>query len=288
MSLMIDRFWGHKGDNMQDLQGKLIRVRDKMEKMIDHPFLSHNIERPEIDEEKLLLLLSILDYAKLPTDDLENYSIATMLLQLALDTHENVTNAPMNEDNQRNIQLTVLAGTYYSGLFYQILAKKHEVHLIRKLAEGTEIINDQKILVYLKDVDGIEELMEGVKKIEASLLRKLTAYFQITNLDDIITNFLLIKRLLAEKKKFREACSSVVFDALRKLVFPKNDQSLMELSIEQKNHLVHICDRYIEFSKDLLRKAKDKIPFLNEDLERRFSSILEQHQPVAKSLAEEG
>lgn len=273
---------------MQNLQKKLDHVRDKIEGNINHPFLSQQIEAPVIDEDKLLMAVTVLDHVDMPFAQLENYATSTMLLQVALDTHEKVTNAMTGDRNHRNRQLTVLAGIYYSGLYYKLLSDQNEIDVIRVLAEGIETVNDHKIIVYQKEVDGIDKLMTSIMKIESSLLIKLTGYLRANVWDDIVSNFLFIKRLMFEKDQFRSGKSSVVFDALKKLSFPKQDHITKELSLEQQNFLLHICDRYIDYSIQLLIKAQSKVPLLNEMVAERIQFIMDQHQPVAKSFAEEG
>lgn len=273
---------------MQDLQLKLEYVKNKIEGKISHPFLAQHIDAPFIDDDKLLLLVSFLDYLDIPLNKIEHYAVPTMLLQVALDTHEKVTNEMIGVGNQQNRQLTVLAGTYYSGLYYKFLAEQNDIEVIRLLAEAVEIINDQKILVYQQEMDGIEKLMESMKNIESSLLRKLTTHLHANSWNDLISNLLFIKRLIFEKDQFIQSDSSVFFEALKKLIFPKHGNSLKDLSREQQNHLISICDKYINFSKQLLTKARSKLPLLNEAVDGRIDFFLNQHQPVAKSLVEEG
>ncbi|WP_449620214.1 heptaprenyl diphosphate synthase component 1 [Robertmurraya sp. Marseille-Q9965] len=273
---------------MQDLQKKCEYVREKIKGRISHPFLSQNIEAPIIDDDKLLLLVSFLDEKGMSLDEIEHYAVPTMLLQIALDTHEKVTNDMTGETNQKHRQLTVLAGIYYSGLYYKILAEQDDIEVIRLLAEGIEIINDQKIIVYEQEVTGIENLMESVKRIESSLYQKLINHIHAPGWNDLIANYMFIKRLILEKELFAQTKGSVVFDALKKLVFPKHEHSLRELSHEQKNYLILICDKYINFSKEQLIKAKRNLSILNEAVDEKIEDILHQHQLGAKSLVEEG
>jgi heptaprenyl diphosphate synthase len=279
---------GYKGDFMLNLQQKLEYVREKIEGKIHHPFLTQNIEAPIIDEDKLFFLVSFLDDLNVSIEDMENYVVPTMLLQIALDTHDKVTNDLSGDSNLKHRQLTVLAGVYYSGLYYKILADQDNIEVIRLLAEGIETINDQKIIVYQQELDGIEKLIECLKNIEASLHKKLVKHLHAKGWDDVITNFLLIKRLNKEREQFVKSHTSVVFEGLKKLVFPKHEHTLKELSHEQRNHLVFICDKYISFSKELLVKAKNKLPLLNEAVESKIEVVLNQHQIGVNSLVEEG
>jgi heptaprenyl diphosphate synthase len=239
-----------------DFQRKIADVKERIEERLLHPYMFQYINTPILDEDKLLLLISILDQCKLSNKELENYAITTMLLQVALDTHELVTNTSANNEVLKQRQLTVLAGVYYSGLYYKLLAECSDVHAIRMLAQAIKTINDKKIIVYQKDISEIDILMNNVKVIESSLINQFSDYFRLNGWPAIVENFLFIKRLSREKENFIQKKSSILFDALHTLIFPKHNGSLKELSPEQQNYLILICDRYIDFSKQLLEKAK--------------------------------
>lgn len=271
-----------------DIQRRIADIKEKIHEKLMHPYLFQNIKKPVIDEDKLLLLVSVMDDLKIPLEELENYTLTTMLLQVALDTHEQVTNSVLDEDNLKNRQLTVLAGVYYSGLYYKILAEYEDIKVIRMLAEGIKTINDQKIIVYQKDLDGLDKLMGSVKAIESSLIEQFTQYFKNDVWDEIVTNFLLIKRLIAEKEQFIQSKTSIVFEALKQVTFPKDKATLKELSLEQQNYLVLVCDRYIEFSKRVLEQGRKNMPKINDLLDYRITAILDQQKPMAKTFAEEG
>ncbi|XJZ26049.1 heptaprenyl diphosphate synthase component 1 [Bacillota bacterium Lsc_1132] len=276
---------------LQDIRKKLIEIKDQVEQKITHPYLAKFIQAPNIDEDKLLVLISIMDQLDLPYSQLKNYAVTTMLIQIALDTHENVTNSPVSEiekNSQTSRQLTVLAGDYYSGLYYKFLAETGDISLIKILAHGIKEVNENKISVYQKEFDGIENLMTNIKLIEGSLASKITAYFQMKNWDIVATNFLFVKRLLFEKKQYTQAGNSLVFEGLKRVVFPKNGSNLSDLSNEQSRYLVHICDRYIEFSKHIIEDGLKQLPEISQLLKSRIFSILNQHQPIAKTFVEEG
>lgn len=273
---------------MYDMRIILADVKEKIEEKVLHPYLLKFIDSPVIDEDKLLLLISILKEVNLQKDKAENYVLTTMLIQIALDTHELVKNDELEYDRLKNRQLTVLAGVYYSGLYYKILAELDDIVMIRTLAEGIKDVNEHKISLYQKVPKNVDCLMSCIKKIEASLFDKMTEHFEEDNWKELASNLLLIKRLMAEKKGFIEEGTSVVFEALKKLYFPKDEIELKDLSIQQKEYLLITCERYIDFSKVTINKCMKNLPFIDELLKQRIHFIINQHKPMAKTFVEEG
>lgn len=276
--------------SLQDLQSKLIRIKDQLDQKVSYPYLMDHITLPDIDEDKLLLLVSIMDQLNLSYRKIENYAIAAMLIQLALDTHELIQNASITEDDQINFrkrQLTILAADYYSGLYYQLLAEANDVHMIRILAEGIKDVNEHKISLYKENLEGTDNLFYSVKMVEYSIFERMTDYFQSPSWNDLISNFLLVKRLVNEKNSFLQDGTSVVFDALKKLIFKNSNQRLGELTLEQKKYLINVCDRYIDYSKHLIETSVSKLPSLNNLLHERIQKLLSK-QPLAKTCVEEG
>ncbi|MBS4191039.1 heptaprenyl diphosphate synthase component 1 [Bacillus sp. FJAT-49705] len=271
---------------MQDIKVKLADVKEQIEEKIRHPYLLKYIKSPIIDEDKLLLLISILEQVNLPEKKTMNYAITTMLIQIALDTHELVSNQKSDPNQFKHRQLTVLAGVYYSGLYYKILAELDDVNMIRSLATGIKEVNEQKISVYQKESENIDELMDSIKKIEYSLFDKLCTYLDDPNYCEFVSNLLLMKRLIAEKTLFLQGVSPVIFESLKKLLL--TDQMHTELSSEQKQLLVHTCDRYIDSSYENIQTCISNLPNMNDMLIQRVQTIINQHQPAENIFVEEG
>ncbi|MBO0958151.1 heptaprenyl diphosphate synthase component 1 [Neobacillus sp. MM2021_6] len=270
---------------MQDIRQKYTIIREQIEKRAYDSYLLAYIETPIIDEDKLLILISIMDRLELSFSEIKNYALSTMLIQIALDTHEHISNASKDEKSR---QLTVLAGDYFSGLYYKLLAESEDIMMIKSLSKGVKEVNENKIFIYHNKLEGIERLMTSIMRIESSLLTKLSDYFKVDFCNDFLAHLFLFKRLLHEKKQYFQSERSVLFESLKIMSFPGNEARLEELSSGQRNHLVQVCDHYLELSKQVIEKGLKQLPYLNDLLENRVSLLLKQFQPNAKSFVEEG
>ncbi|GKU81009.1 heptaprenyl diphosphate synthase component 1 [Niallia sp. NCCP-28] len=193
-------------------QSLIDQIKEKILQKISHTYLFQHIQKPVIDDERLLLILSILKEAKLSDKDIEKYTITTMLIQIALDTHELITNESQSKDLEKNRQLTVLAGDFYSGHYFQLLAEAEDIHMIKILAEAIKEINEQKIALYQKAAANIDELVKSIVIVEYALVDKLIAAFHMEAWKNLSSFLLLIKRLLKEKNTYNETGSSLVID----------------------------------------------------------------------------
>lgn len=262
---------------LQDICQTLSEIKEQIEDRVLHPYLLKYIQNPYIDEDKLLLLISLLDQLGLSAIQIQNYALTTMLIQIALDTHEHVSNNMIQKEEKFNLtnrQLTVLAGDYYSGLYYRILAYANDISMIKVLAHGIKEVNEHKILVYQKEFDEIEKLMTSMKNIESSLFANIIKYFEAYDWAEFVANLLLVKRLLNEKKQYVHDGSSPLFEALKTIFFKKNAGKSKELTNEQQGYLLNVCDHYIEFSKNIVQKGIQKLPPLNNLLKERVFSIV--------------
>src|SRR5690625_3679392 len=93
---------------------------------IKYSYIENHIQKPVIDREKVKLLTTLLNYSSLSKQLKKQYILSVMLVQVALDTHEQipVTSEGNWESPKEKLktQLFVLAGDYYSGMYYELLA----------------------------------------------------------------------------------------------------------------------------------------------------------------------
>ncbi|WP_223702050.1 heptaprenyl diphosphate synthase component 1 [Sutcliffiella deserti] len=276
---------------MSHIQIHISSIKEQLLEIISHPYLMKHIEFPVIDEDKLLLLYSALEPIELSNEKKEQYILSTMLVQIALDTHDLVTNAKLDKmktDNSKNRQLTVLAGDYYSGLHYRLLAYVDDIKMIKTLANSIKQVNEHKIAYYQKDFDGMDNLMDSIGKIESSLVYSVSQFFSDSTFKELTVNFLLLKRLISERKKFSVHKSSFLFDALTIISFSKSQLGKLEPSLDQEKHMLFLIDRYIEHIRKTIDQLATSVPNMNELLKTRIQELLYEVSFTTNTFVEEG
>jgi len=273
---------------LRDIDVKLSELRELIRGEVSHSYLLKYIQDPIVDEDKLLLLLTMLSDIRLDMTEVKNYVLPTMLVQIALDTHEYVTNAQVNTSlHMKNRQLTVLAGDYYSGLYYYFLARNDDVLMVRKLAEGIKDINEHKIILYRRDLDEMTELLNSVEIIEASLMRKMTDYFNVPLWNDFSSKFLLLKRLLKEKEIFIRRENSIFIEAMKD-IFIKSSTFSNEPVGDHETHLINVLDKHINLLKNHLIQQYSKHATFHSLLEEKVKRLFFIEDFPLKKFLEEG
>ncbi|WP_141523540.1 heptaprenyl diphosphate synthase component 1 [Bacillus toyonensis] len=210
---------------MCDIYGGYAGIKEKLMEKLRHPYFINYIEEPCIDEEKIALLYGALKSENLHIEQIEHYVVTIMLVQIALDTHERVSNKAGEEaiESHKRRQLTVLAGDYYSGLYYYLLSMNRDIVLIRALAEGIKKINEHKIMLYQKAHDKMDNIMESVVTIESALLQKTCDHFHLSHWKPFITYVLGKNRLQKECQLYADKQHSPVFQAVQEALGDKAD-----------------------------------------------------------------
>lgn len=286
--MQIDYFGETRVISLQDIQEIAISIKEQINKEYIHPYLAKHFQTPSIDDDKLLLLISVLDQLELSLGQIQNYAISMLLIQIALDIHDFVPN-----ENERNTdkssrtaqQLMVLAGDYYSGLYYKLLASSKDIAVVQAFARGIKKINEHKVSLFHQEFSDIESLFASIKTIESSLLIQITGLFNAGYWNETIESLLLVNRLIAERQKYIQTGTSILFSGIKAVMFP-NQQS--DFDNAQRQSLLSVCDRYIELSKQKLKDGIKKLPKMNELLRGRIMAVFSGHQPVGNNFVEEG
>lgn len=263
---------GNKGDVMaieELLESVKIRV---VEKTSNH-YLQKHIPNPILDEQKLLLTISVLLQANIKKQDIITYATTITLIQIALDTHELVTNEKMHKGNERNRQLTVLAGDLYSGQYYKILAEIEDFKMLKFLAEGIKEVNENKIFFYHHNANNIDQVIKSLKNIEGALIQKLVDYYQLDGWKAFVEESLFLHRIRKEKELFYQTSSSMVVETFFKY---ENNNHLISIN----NNKDTVLDKYIKETSSRVEELLESLPALQaeyrENVYRLFNVINKQ------------
>ncbi len=256
---------GNKGDVMaiqELLESVKIRV---VEKTANH-YLQKHIPNPNLDEQKLLLTISVLLQANIKKQDIITYATTITLIQIALDTHELVTNEKMHKGNERNRQLTVLAGDLYSGQYYKILAEIEDFKMLKFLAEGIKEVNENKIYFYHHNAKNIDQVIKSLKNIEGALIQKLVDFYHLDGWKALVEETVFLHRIRKEKELFYHTNTSMVVEAFCKY---ENNNHLMAL-----NNKDAVLDKYIKESSSRVEELLENLPALQAEFRENVCQLL--------------
>lgn len=267
---------------MQDIYVQMAKIKEMLHVKLTHPFLAKYIPSPVIDEDKLLLFYALFDQLDLPNEKKENYIITAMLVQIALDTHDEVsTSEHLKQEEFMQRQLIVLAGDYFSGLYYALLSEMQDIGMIRTLATAIKEINEHKIRLYEESATDFDSFVTSLCKVEAALFQHVSEYFHAGLFSKLSTKFLSYKRLSLEKNKYTAESLSL----MRNLEKKKKNAGTMEWT---GVYLKEFCNRYFDETVDLLESSFQQPSSLQKILLARLQSFKYNQDIRYTMLAEEG
>lgn len=247
------------------------RLKNRIEDKIKHAFLGKYIQKPNIDENKLFILSKIVPKDRFSSYmQRDTYIITTMLVQIALDTHDLVPADNNSEESKEYLltkQLHVLAGDYYSGLYYYLLSEAADFKFINCLANAIKEINERKMKLYYKEYNSYQEYIDLKTSIETMLIDNVSNFFENIQLTIVLKKWLMIKQLLAEKERIYEE-NQLLFTWLEeqqqgafRSYEEKLDQTINEVLLMLENELKRLPQQYSDFKSFFNRKTQHLIYF---------------------------
>lgn len=129
-------------------------IIEQIYKRSTHSYVEHYVDVPSMAENRLALLYLFLMEQGMTKERSMIFCTATGLVQLGLDIHEYVKNDyERTQSDERNRQLTVLAGDFYSARYYALLAEASEIEAIQVLSGAVQRVNEAKMRLYLAGKD---------------------------------------------------------------------------------------------------------------------------------------
>ncbi|ARK30301.1 heptaprenyl diphosphate synthase component 1 [Halalkalibacter krulwichiae] len=249
--------------SMSQFNDKVKEIKKSFYGLTEHRFLQKYVHEPHLDEDKVRFLYAMMQ-KRISTNEAKMFTISALLLQAALDMHDEVSLHPIHSDRLRkNRQLTVLAGDYYVGLYYYLLAEKKQLPMIRVFSQSIQEINEHKMNLMNTDNLSYEEIQNNAAQIESVLLQNMCDYFDEGNWKRVIKDFFYLKRLLGDKAKWFEGKTSPIMSSILK----DSDGKGSELkAIEAK--IEDVKDRLLANSKALKSFDRFVIEHVDELIKR--------------------
>ncbi|WP_159782851.1 heptaprenyl diphosphate synthase component 1 [Bacillus sp. N1-1] len=265
---------------------KIAGVRDMLQSRLSHSYLLRFIDFPVIDEEKLYVFYGMLEQAKLEHKRKQDTLLSIMLVQIALDTHDLISLEEIdNEGDRKNRQLTVLAGDYFSSMYYHLLSKWEDNELIRTLSEAIQEINEAKMSFYQTDYSAIEPVFDNLKEIESILVRKVAEHYGLTHWKSFGSQYFYMNRLLTERKQ--GIIQSGTF-MLQKIASTLISVKGAKLSTNQASKAKIVLDSYIAYAKKEMDQLLQQHSELHQLFQERFEYNWGMKGIQEKKMAEEG
>lgn len=262
--------------NFKNNKEELTQVMHAFYERINHPYVRKFIGLPTLDEDKVWVLTSMIKENNINKDHVNQYILIALLVQAALDTHETIsTNKLTCNESKKKRQLTVLAGDYYSSLYYFLLSELKDIQMINTLAKSIQEVNESKMNIYISNNSSVTNSIEDIKIIESSVLQKVADYLNLPSWKKIISEFFFLKRLANEKNE---------------ILGGMNSQSYLQPVINNNNpnKYIHLCDQYIEQSKQKLYKLCSNQMGVKDTLMMRVDEILGENSILKEKVVEEG
>ncbi|MBD0380595.1 heptaprenyl diphosphate synthase component 1 [Paenibacillus sedimenti] len=128
------------------------RIPEIAKQYTEYDMIQIHTDLPDFPELRSRLLFAFLNGNTKHSESSELYTLATSLVQLALDTHEmvNASNEIKEKKAARSRQLKVLAGDYFSSRFYYLLSQAGQIDMIKQLSGAICEVNRLKMNLYTK------------------------------------------------------------------------------------------------------------------------------------------
>lgn len=251
-------------------------MKEQLHVELSHPYVKKYIHHPCIDENRLLYMCSFLDTLSMEEEKKNSSVLSVMLVQTALDTHDLVStqNVSGNEGKLHERQLVVLAGDYYSGLYYYYLAQSSQLNLMKVIASAIKEINIAKIHIYNNRSTNPHDVMNSFLAAESSFVRCLCDYFEREEWKELLKHAAYLNGILKQLKSLQHKEPTLLLNYCKQIGM--NQEQIKEYLYSYTQQSVNIVRGY-------LRSEFAMNEFLREHLDELTSSL-----EVLKNVVGEG
>ncbi len=183
---------GEKFMNATIIEQQVSKLKNNIISQLHHRTLLQFTGQPIVEDDQLLYLMLPKINGEQWSQELDQAASAVAMISAALLGHEKIDE---QEATSKNQQLTVLAGDYYSGMYYTTLAAIPDVELIRLLSQAVAKICECRTAVYEPQQRSLKEWLEILRVIEAMATCQFMkrydfdCYIEIVELGSVLDRF---------------------------------------------------------------------------------------------------
>lgn len=212
---------------------------------VDHRYLKQFLGDPEIHPNVVNVLLYLFDDSDYSLDDIHDAILTSMLVQKALDTHEQINQHGLGVENIRTErQLTVLAGDYYSSLYYYILSRSTNKSLLYHLSLGIQQVNEAKMVIYQENRKAGNPVFEDVRKVFSGITESLANAHELSSRFAPVSDYLLLMALKHDEMRYHQEGNSLIATYIEKSMISSGVVSSIEKGFQSiKEQLLRNLDQ---------------------------------------------
>ncbi|MDM5247343.1 MULTISPECIES: heptaprenyl diphosphate synthase component 1 [unclassified Lysinibacillus] len=246
--------------NATYIQNSIAQLKTEIFMDVRHRTLQKYTGVPVLDENQLFYLLVPFLNGEEWQQEQREAAITVGIVYAALAAHDHIKEFDATSKEQ---QLTVLAGDFYSGRYYEILAMSGNVGLIRSLSQGIVARCEHQIKVYETEKRSIEQWFASISNIESGLISKFFELYSFSEYIPIMEKSLLILRLEREWATYRSGQVTLMSKAL--------EESARYTGATYSNV---IQDKIVQLKTELLQVIEDT-SFLQSDVKQALQARVE-------------
>ncbi|WP_336634084.1 heptaprenyl diphosphate synthase component 1 [Lysinibacillus fusiformis] len=246
--------------NATYIQNSIAQLKTEIFMDVRHRTLQKYTGMPVLDENQLFYLLVPFLNGEEWQQEQQEAAITVGIVYAALAAHDHIKELDATSKEQ---QLTVLAGDFYSGRYYEILAMSGNVALIRNLSQGIVARCENQIKVYETEQRTIEQWYASMCNIESGLIAQFFELYSFSEYIPLMEKSLLILRLEKEMAAYQRGQTSLIGKALEESV--QRHGTTFNSVIKEK--IVHL--------KIELSKMVESASFLQSDVKRALHAHVE-------------
>jgi heptaprenyl diphosphate synthase len=168
---------------------------------VREPYVQRFIPEPVMNPTQAGIILTMLDRSGAEINDRHSVALSALLVQAAMDTHDRIgIMETTSEIERKQRQLTVLAGDYFSSLYYRLLAECGEGKFIKVFSRAIQEINEAKMRV--TEADSESEAMEHFMIVRSALTTHLAAFLGFASSIPSIRRLYLLQCLTGREESF--------------------------------------------------------------------------------------